>query len=1163
MTFLKKISKYFTLFGLIIFFLFARSIIYASSYSWSFNQEADYTFDIEKITILDQQAQLFSGNDWYDNDWKYRKPITVDNSANTSDFYNVQVEINLTNSNFDFNLAKDDGADIIFTNSDGITQLKYWQETYDKNLQTATIHVRVPELSGGANHTIYIYYGNLEAVASTSWDNTFLESSTDPNSSYIDTSSTHDAFPGATLLNNGDILIAYRSATSHLSNDGVIKLLKSTDDGVSWTTSTIYNDVAVDDRTSLGLTKLTNGNLILPFYKYNNSTSVRTAFVLISTDNGDTWSMPYSVIEPFSLPRITPYGQIIEKSNGDLQMPVYAQNSGQKWRAALMKSSDGGESWSLQSTIAYNSGINFTETDVLKIDDNNYIAISRNDLSDPDTIYQINSTDAGDTWGTPTLLFEGVSPSLTRLSSGNIQLCLGDRSVSHGVRCHLSTDNGQTWGDGIMVYEGDYFDPPDIGYPSTVQLADDSLITFSYEKITGNNTDLVKSVYNESFLKNYNYYNFFEGLESGNLANWNLYSGNSVSAQTTIKHSGNYAFELNDTDSVNTTSGLLAFPDARNTGIVSWWIYSDNISSGNNFGLADGTTSPSDIRFQLSIRPTTGKLQYYNGTSYQDLASPVTITSDTWYKITMKFNSALNTTEVFVNGVSKGTIGRWNTGIEIRYLFFATGSTGGIGDKYYIDDIFFQPYIPETISSSFGDQDLIYASDNPIIKPISSKSLSFVNLTSFEETSNKNGGEIKYQLSNDGGLSWFWLNTNWNTASENINFANTAEEINSNIDTFPVGDGSLLFKAFLNSDGTNLVKLTSVNVVYEGIPSPTPTVLPTYNITTNSQNNTDNQVSCNDISPSSSPFLWGATALGPNSIKLQFGAAGDPVTRYSLIFGNQEGKYQWGSENIGDSQTREYLVKSLAPNTQYYFKIRAENGCKASEWSQEITTRTWSSIASNKLQLFNSSFDINENSSDKKISDSCLLYTIKPGDSLWTIAENYYQNGLKYSEIIKDNKSKYPSLETSNLLEIGWDLQVNCFNSHLNQNSNIQQNNKNQEQYHLKVKVINDQSQLVKGATVTLHSKVQQAITNHNGIAEFKNVEPGNHRLIIAYDNYEGEQSVFLDGDKNEIAFTVAVKEKPLTLSKLAILIIFFLVIIITALIIKIITLKKFLISKK
>lgn len=46
-------------------------------------------------------------------------------------------------------------------------------------------------------------------------------------------------------------------------------------------------------------------------------------------------------------------------------------------------------------------------------------------------------------------------------------------------------------------------------------------------------------------------------------------------------------------------------------------------------------------------------------------------------------------------------------------------------------------------------------------------------------------------------------------------------------------------------------------------------------------------------------------------------------------------------------------------------------------------------------------------------------YTVKEGDTLFTIAEKYYQDGYKYNEIVKENK-----LTNENSIEVGQILQI-------------------------------------------------------------------------------------------------------------------------------------------
>ena len=115
---------------------------------------------------------------------------------------------------------------------------------------------------------------------------------------------------------------------------------------------------------------------------------------------------------------------------------------------------------------------------------------------------------------------------------------------------------------------------------------------------------------------------------------------------------------------------------------------------------------------------------------------------------------------------------------------------------------------------SVGSEETVYYSDSPTIQPTAANSLTFSSLSAFTETATKNGGEIKYQISNDAGATWYWYNSGWTTTTSGYSEANTASDINTNISSFPLGSGEFLFKTYLHSDGTQMVQLDSIDLTY-------------------------------------------------------------------------------------------------------------------------------------------------------------------------------------------------------------------------------------------------------------------------------------------------------------------------------------------------------------
>jgi biopolymer transport protein ExbB len=108
---------------------------------------------------------------WWNNDWNFRKEITLDLSASGANVKesasDVPVLLRLHAGNFGyFNDTKPDGSDLRVIAGDDKTPLQFHIERYDVTNQLAFIWVRLPQLAGGAKDTkIYLYYGNGKGEA--------------------------------------------------------------------------------------------------------------------------------------------------------------------------------------------------------------------------------------------------------------------------------------------------------------------------------------------------------------------------------------------------------------------------------------------------------------------------------------------------------------------------------------------------------------------------------------------------------------------------------------------------------------------------------------------------------------------------------------------------------------------------------------------------------------------------------------------------------------------------------------------------------------------------------------------------------------------------------------------------------------------------------------
>jgi hypothetical protein len=162
-------------------------------------------------------------------------------------------------------------------------------------------------------------------------------------------------------------------------------------------------------------------------------------------------------------PSIQPWGSIIEALNGDLLATVYYMPEGDQryYRLALIRSSDGGKSWSEYSTIAAVergeqpwAGMGEEgpcEAGIVRLADQRLYAIFR--TGGDGYIGNTWSSDDGKTWTKPVSTpYKGVALRLRRLSSG-ILACTTGRPGP--VVVMFSADGtGKTWSHIAPLFSG-------------------------------------------------------------------------------------------------------------------------------------------------------------------------------------------------------------------------------------------------------------------------------------------------------------------------------------------------------------------------------------------------------------------------------------------------------------------------------------------------------------------------------------------------------------------------------------------------------------------------------------------------------------------------------------------------------------------------------------
>ncbi len=326
----------------------------------------------------------------------------------------------------------------------------------------------------------------------------------------------YHGWPTLARRSNGDLLVVCSGGReAHVCPFGWVELMRSPDGGQSWGWPQVLMDSAIDDRDA-GVCETAQGSLLvttftsLAYTDYLSaaepgksgrfidwtedrilawrsahermSTADREAmlgtWMLRSTDGGSTWSAPYRV------PLNSPHGPIA-LSDGRI---LYAGKRlwHEKRRIGVAESHDDGRTWRWLAEIPTRPGDDFTEYHELHMVEaasgRLVVQIRNHNAVNHRETLQSESEDGGRTWSTPRSIgVWGLPSHLLLLRDGRLVMTYGYRREPFGNRARVSEDHGNTW-SAPMVLSADGAGG-DLGYPSTVELDDGSLVTVWYERL--------------------------------------------------------------------------------------------------------------------------------------------------------------------------------------------------------------------------------------------------------------------------------------------------------------------------------------------------------------------------------------------------------------------------------------------------------------------------------------------------------------------------------------------------------------------------------------------------------------------------------------------------------------------------------------------------------
>lgn len=323
--------------------------------------------------------------------------------------------------------------------------------------------------------------------------------------------SLYHGWPTVTRRANGELLLVCSGGREqHVCPFGRVELMCSSDNGETWTWPRIILDGPIDDRDA-GILETTKGTLLVTTFTSLAYEDVLTkakdsrnwpqprlrrweaahgrvdakqrkaalaVSMIRSTDDGIMWSSPYDSIVN------SPHGPI-QLSDGRL---LYAGKElwSREHRIGVCESNDDGQTWKWLAAIPTRDGDkhqDYHELHAVEANDGRIVVHIRNhNATNSRETLQSVSSDGGKSWTVPSSIgVWGLPSHLLRLKDGRLVMSYGYRRKPFGNQARISEDQGQTWSAPIVISNDGI--GGDLGYPSSVQLGDGSLLTVWYERM--------------------------------------------------------------------------------------------------------------------------------------------------------------------------------------------------------------------------------------------------------------------------------------------------------------------------------------------------------------------------------------------------------------------------------------------------------------------------------------------------------------------------------------------------------------------------------------------------------------------------------------------------------------------------------------------------------
>jgi len=319
----------------------------------------------------------------------------------------------------------------------------------------------------------------------------------------------YHGWPTITRTQAGELIAVWSGRReAHICPFGSVEMMVSRDEGASWTYPRTVWDGLIDDRDA-GVLETASGAILVTSFsslayvddfdqkrapdavRAWNSAHARLpddasreaelgCWAFRSTDQGRTFSTRIDTVVN------SPHGPC-QLSDGRLL--YLGKRLWEKTKdVGAAESTDDGVSWSWIAPVPSRPGDDsaaYHELHAVECASGKILGTVRNhNANQSGETLLTHSLDGGRSWSVPRSIgVWGLPAHLLRLRDGRLLMSYGYRRKPYGNQARLSSDEGESWSEPISISADG--SGSDLGYPSTVELSDGSLLSIWYERVEG------------------------------------------------------------------------------------------------------------------------------------------------------------------------------------------------------------------------------------------------------------------------------------------------------------------------------------------------------------------------------------------------------------------------------------------------------------------------------------------------------------------------------------------------------------------------------------------------------------------------------------------------------------------------------------------------------